>query len=134
MPQFLSDDWIAAARQIRTELEAEGRLPDPGPPSRLNLNITEVPFGAGTVQAHVDTVDGVEIELGHLDTADATITLGYATAQSIFVAGDSAAAMQAFMSNQLKIDGDMTKVMALQTQMQGTDFKPLQERFLAITD
>lgn len=134
MPQFLSEDWIAAARKVREELEATGQLPDAGPPSRLNLNITDVPFGDGTVQAHIDTVDGVDIELGHLDQAEATLTLGYGIAQAIFVAGDANAAMQAFMSNQLKIEGDLTKVMGLQTQLQGTDFKPLQERFLAITD
>jgi putative sterol carrier protein len=134
VPQFLSDDWIAEARKIREDLEAAGQLPEATAPMRLNLNITGVPFGEGTVESHIDTNDGIDIELGHLDRVDATLTLGYPVAQAIFVAGDAAAAMQAFMSNQLKIEGDMTKVMGLQTQLQGTDFKPLQERFLAITD
>jgi hypothetical protein len=55
-------------------------------------------------------------------------------AKAIFIAGDANAAMQAFMSGQLKMTGDATKVMAFQTQLQSADFKPLQERFAAITD
>jgi len=134
VPQFLSEDWIASARKIREELEAEGNLPDAGQPIRVNLDITGVPFGDGTIEAHADTTDGVDIELGHLDPADAAITLGYDVAKAIFIAGDANAAMQAFMSGQLKMTGDATKVMAFQTQLQGNEFKALQERFLAITD
>ena len=134
MPKFLSDDWVAAARKIRSELEASGELPDLGPPIRLNLDITGVPFEEGPVEAHVATTDGIDIELGHLDEADAGISLAYDTAQAIFVAGDANAAMQAFMAGQLKVTGDVTRVMGFQAQLQSTDFKKLQERFLAITD
>lgn len=134
MPKFLSEDWVIAARQIRKDLEAEGDLPDLGPPIRLNLEITGVPFEDDAVDAHVATDDGLDIEVGHLETADATINLPYDIAQKIFVVGDANAAMQAFMAGQLKITGDVTKVMGFQTQLQSTDFKALQERFLAITD
>lgn len=134
MPKFLSDDWVAAARQIRTELEEAGEVPDLGAPIRLNLDITGVPFDDGAVEAHVATDEGLDIELGHLDEADAGISLAYATAQAIFVAGDANAAMQAFMAGQLKVTGDVTRVMSFQTQLQSTDFKQLQQRFMAITD
>lgn len=135
MPKFLSDDWVAAARQIRTELEAADEVPDLGPPIRLNLDITGVPFEEdGTVEAHVATSEGLDIELGHLDEADAGISLAYDIAQAIFVAGDANAAMQAFMAGQLKVTGDVTRVMGFQAQLQTTDFKNLQQRFLAITD
>ncbi|HEY8545319.1 MAG TPA: SCP2 sterol-binding domain-containing protein [Acidimicrobiales bacterium] len=134
MPKFLSDDWVAAARKIRSELEAAGELPDLGQPIRLNLDITGVPFGDDPVEAHVDTTDGIDIELGHLDEADAGISLSYDTAQAIFVAGDANAAMQAFMAGQLKVTGDVTRVMGFQAQLQTADFKKLQERFLEITD
>ena len=33
----------------------------------------------------------------------------------MFISGDQAAAMQAFMSGQIKVDGDMTKLMAMQS-------------------
>jgi hypothetical protein len=134
VPQFLSDDWIASARKVRDELEAEGGLPAVQQPIRVNLDITGVPFGDGEIKAHADTTDGVDIELGHLDAADAAISLGYDVARAIFIAGDANAAMQAFMAGQLKMTGDATKVMAFQTQLQSADFKPLQERFAAFTD
>jgi putative sterol carrier protein len=134
VPKFLTDDWISAARQIRDELDAEGQLPAGGAPIRLNLNVTDVPFGDGDVEAHADTTDGIDMELGHLDAVDATLTLGYDVAQAIFVNGDAAAAMQAFMASQLKVEGDLAKVMALQSQLQSTDFKVLQTRFAEITD
>jgi hypothetical protein len=134
VPKFLTDDWIAAARKIREELDAAGQLPAGGAPIRLNLNVVDMPFGDSTLEAHFDTNDGVDIELGHLEAVDATLTLGYEVAQAIFVAGDAAAAMQAYMASQLKVEGDLAKVMALQTQLQSADFKGLQARFAEITD
>jgi len=131
VPQFLSDEWIAQARKIREEV---GELPAATSPARINLVVTDVPFGSGELEAHVDTHDGIDLELGHLDSVDATLTLGYEIAKSILVAGDTQAAMAAFMAGQLKVEGDVTKVMGLQTQLQSADLKPLQEQFLTITD
>ena len=131
MPQFLSDEWVATARKIRDEI---GELPKANAPARINLLVTDVPFSEGEVKAHLDTTDGIDLELGHLDSVDATLTLGYDTAKAIIVIGDTQAAMAAFMNGQLKVEGDVTKVMGLQTQLQSTDLKPLQEQFLAITD
>jgi hypothetical protein len=134
VPKFLTNDWIAAARKIRDELEATGDLPDGGAPIRLNLNVVDMPFGEAILEAHFDTNGGIDIELGHFETVDATLTLPYDVAQAIFVAGDAAAAMQAYMASQLKVEGDLTKVMAMQTQLQSADFKGLQARFAEITD
>jgi putative sterol carrier protein len=131
VPQFLSDEWVASARKIREEI---GELPAANTPARINLLVTEVPFGDGEVKAYVDTTAGIDLELGHLDTVDATLTLAYDTAKAILVAGDTQAAMAAFMAGQLKVEGDVAKVMGLQTQLQSTDLKPLQDQFLAITD
>ena len=131
MPQFLSDEWVATARKLREEI---GELPAANTPARINLLVTEVPFGDGEVKAHVDTTAGIDLELGFLDTVDATLTLAYDTAKAILVAGDTQAAMAAFMAGQLKVEGDVAKVMGLQTQLQSTDLKPLQDQFLAITD
>jgi putative sterol carrier protein len=131
VPQFLSDQWVEAARKLREEI---GELPSANTPARINMVVTDVPFGDGNVDAHVDTTTGIDLELGHIEPVDATLTLGYDTAKAILVAGDTQAAMAAFMAGQLKVEGDVTKVMGLQTQLQSTDLKPLQEQFLAITD
>jgi putative sterol carrier protein len=80
--------------------------------------ITEVPFGEGTVHSHIDTSSGgLEIELGHLDQADVTVTLDYQTAKAVFVDGTREAAMQAFMAGKVRVQGDLTKlIIALQEQ------------------
>src|SRR5687768_13196328 len=81
----------------------------------MNQIITDVPFGDGTVNAHMDTSGGeLQMDLGHLDTPDVTVTLDYETAKAIFVEGNPQAGMQAFMAGKIKIQGDMTKLMAMQ--------------------
>ena len=111
--KFLSDEWVEAARKIREEAAAPAAAPQP---VRMNLVITEVPFGEGTVEAHMDSTDGeVKLDLGHLDVPDVTATLDYDTAKAMMVDANPQAAMQAFMAGKIKLQGDMTKAMALQT-------------------
>ena len=82
----------------------------------MNQVVTEVPFGDGTLQAHTDTTSGeLVLELGHIENPDVTVTLPYDTAKSLLVDQDQQAAMQAFMSGKIKVEGDMMKLMALQT-------------------
>ena len=102
-----------AARKIREEVDAPTTAPQP---VKMNLVITEVPFGEGTVEAHMDTTNGtVELELGLLDAADVTATLDYDTAKAMMVDANPQAGMQAFMAGKIKLQGDMTKAMALQS-------------------
>ena len=111
---FLSPEWIEAARAIRAELESKATTKPP--PFRMNQIVTGVPFGDGEVKAHTDTTSGeLVLELGHLENPDVTVTLPYETARSILVEQDQQAAMQAFMTGQIKVEGDMMKLMALQT-------------------
>ena len=115
MPQFLSDAWVAEANKIRESHAGESTVTVA--PAKINLNIVECPDGVGTdgtVAAHMDSSGGqMEMDLGHLDAAEATVTVDYATAKSMFVDNNPQAAMQAFMGGKIKIAGDMTKVMAL---------------------
>lgn len=109
---FLSEGWITAAREIRT------RYADQAPTTtasvKVNLNISEVPFEEGNLLAHLDTTSGrLEMELGHLEQADATVTTDYITAKNLVVYQDQVALMQAFMGGKVKIQGDGTKLMAL---------------------
>jgi putative sterol carrier protein len=138
VPAFLSDDWVKQAREIRVELE--GQLPEAKTQLRINMNVTKLPAGVGdggdSLAAHIDTTDSaIDLEVGHLDgDVDATLTLDYETAKAIIVSGKVEAAMQAFMAGQLKIEGDMMKVMAMQTELQNTELEVLHSRFTAITD
>ena len=111
---FLSPEWIEAARAIREELK--GKATTTPPPFRMNQVVTGVPFGDGTINSHTDTTSGdLVMDLGHIEGAEVTVTLPYDTARAILVDGDQQAAMQAFMSGQIKVEGDLSKLMALQT-------------------
>jgi hypothetical protein len=108
-----------AARTLRETLPR----PDTAPPVavRMNLVVTYTPFDAD-VQGHVDTTDGeVIIEDGHLDGPDLTVTVDYETARAIFIDQDAAAAMQAFMGGRIKVDGDLTKMLAMQASAAAPD-------------
>jgi putative sterol carrier protein len=116
---FLSPDWMNAARALRETMPR----PDTAPPVavRMNLVVTDTPFDAD-VQGHVDTTDGeVVIEDGHLDGPDLTVTVDYETARAIFIDQDAAAAMQAFMGGRIKVDGDLTKMLAMQASAAAPD-------------
>ncbi|HEX4903954.1 MAG TPA: SCP2 sterol-binding domain-containing protein [Acidimicrobiales bacterium] len=109
---FLSDEWMAEAKKIREEYAGKSTAA----PQKMKMNqiITEVPFGDGTINAHMDSSSGeMEMDLGHIDDAEVTITIDYATAKAIFVDGNPQAGMQAFMAGKIKVQGDMTKLMAM---------------------
>jgi hypothetical protein len=109
---FLSDEWVAAAKGIYDA--HRGEAPPMPVTLRANLNITDVPFGDNPLKAHLDTSSGeLTLDLGHLETADVTLTMGYDTAKAQIVSQDQQAVMQAFMAGRIKIEGDMSKVMAL---------------------
>ena len=82
--EFLSEEWIAAAQAIRESYA--GKATTSPPPMKMNVVITEVPFGAGSMDAHIDTTDGeMSLDMGHLEGEDLTVTVDYATAKAIFI-------------------------------------------------
>ena len=110
---FLSDAWVDEARRIREEYEGKtGSVPHQ---MRMNLVITEVPFGEGSIDAHMDTSDGrLKLETGHIDPVDLKVTLDYTTAKAILVEGNPQVGMQAFMAGKVRVEGDMAKLMMMQ--------------------
>ncbi|QGG94667.1 hypothetical protein [Actinomarinicola tropica] len=127
--EFLSPEWVAAATQIRDEYR--GRVSPPALPIRANLVVTDAPFSAEPLRAFIDTSDGeLIIEMGVLDPVDLTVTVDYETARRVFVQGDQQAAMEAFLGGRIAVDGDMTKLLALQAQ--GAD--PLAEEIARRVD
>ena len=131
--QFLSDEWMTAAKAIREKYADQATKVTTV--IRMNQVITDVPFGSGTVTAYLDTSSGdVVMDLGELDTPDLTVTTDWETARKIFVDGDQAAGMQAFMSGKIKVTGDMMKVMGMQTAIPQTDItKVIADEIKAIT-
>ena len=99
--EFLSDDWFTAV----SALEAP---PTPAAMQGVTINMV-VTKPEGDIEAHMG--DG-KINKGLADGAQTTITVPFDTAKALFVKRDQQAAMQAFMSGQIKVTGDMTKLMA----------------------
>jgi hypothetical protein len=136
MPPFLSDAWIDEAKKIRDEV---GDSDTPAPHKvRMNMVIVECPDGVGsdgTVHTHMDTSSGqLEMDLGHLDSPDLTVTADYATAKAIFVDQNPQAGMQAFMAGKVKVQGDMSKLMAMQAGAPDAKAQEIAQRIQAITD
>jgi putative sterol carrier protein len=109
---FLSEEWLSEVRKIGEEFSGGAA---PAHAVKMNQIITDVPFGDGTINAHMDTSSGeMQMDMGHIENPDVTVTLDYETAKAIFVEGNPQAGMQAFMAGKVKVQGDMTKLMAMQ--------------------
>jgi hypothetical protein len=108
--EFLSEDWIGAVRAIGEDYRQYAQSVE-SPSVEMNLVVTDVPFGSGSLSAHVSNTEGViEVELQHLDGVDLVVTVDYDTARSIVVEQDASAAMRAFMLGKIRLEGDLAKV------------------------
>ena len=104
---FLSQPWFDAVDELRSEQpDAPEALAD----ASINITVTGGPDG--DVDVHL--ADGA-FDRDHTESAPTKLTVPYEVAKKLFIDGDQSAAMQAFMSGKIKVEGDMTKVMALQT-------------------
>ncbi len=131
--QFLSEEWLIEARSIRAEYDGKGAIIDQS--IRMNLVIGTVPFGEGTVQAHVDTSSGeLVLDTGHIEAVDLTVTLDYDVAKAILVEGNPQAGIQAFMSGKIRVEGDIAKLMALQTMTPDPAAVEIGSRIMAMTE
>jgi hypothetical protein len=134
--EFLSPEWIAAVRTLRDEYH--DRVRPPSIPVQANVVVTGAPFGEAEILGSIDTSDGqLVLEEGHLTDPDLTITTDYATAKALFVQQDPNAAMQAVFSGKVKVQGDMTRLLALQLPLNeaesATVAREIAERVQAFT-
>lgn len=117
---FLSPEWVSAARAIREKYADEAH--EIAVAIRMNQVITDAPFDSETIEIFLDTSSGsLDLDFGALDEPDLVVTTDYATARSILVEQDAAAAMQAFFTGRIQVAGDVTKMMAMQLAMPADD-------------
>lgn len=128
MAKFLSDEWFAKVQQITEEL---GDIEIPGPLKDLTLNLT-VTLADGTEKKV--NMSGGQFGQGHKAGAPVTVLLPADIAKKIFVDADQQAGMQAFMSGQMRVEGDVTKLMVLQTVQPSDDLKDLMADIREQTD
>src|SRR4051794_35455954 len=104
----------------------------------MNMVISEVPFGTGSVDAHMDTTSGeLVMDKGHIDGADLKLGIDWATAKAILIDQNAQAGMQAFMAGKIKVmEGDMTKLLAMQAQAASPDpvAKEVADKIQGITE
>ena len=130
---FLSDEWMTEAKKIREEYRGKAAVA----PAAMKMNqiVTDVPFGDGTINAHMDSSSGeMEMDLGHIENPEVTVTIDYPTAKAIFVDNNPQAGMQAFMAGKIKVQGDMTKLMAMQSGTPDPTAQEVAEKIKAITE
>jgi hypothetical protein len=118
--EFLSPAWIDAVHAVRDEYH--DRVRPPTIPVRANVVVTGAPFGEPEILGSIDTSAGqLALEAGHVAEPDLTITTDYATAKALFVQQDPNAAMQAVFAGKIKVQGEMTKLLALQLPLNEAD-------------
>ena len=132
MPPFLSDDWFAETAELRKDY-ADIPVSPATEGLEVNLRLTGGP--GGDTDAHLAPGDGgLAIGKGFLPSAPTTVIIGQDVAREMFVNGNMQPAMQAFMKGEIKVEGDMTKVMALQQAgAPGPRQQELQQKIQAIT-
>jgi hypothetical protein len=127
MPKFLSDEWFAKVKEL---VDDAGDIEIPGPLKDLTFNLTvATPEGEQKVHIHAGVFGK-----GHADGAPVTVSVPGDIARKIFIDGDQQAGMQAFMSGQMRVDGDVTKLMVLQSVQPSDDLKDLMTDIKDVTE
>ena len=124
---FLSDDWFTAMDALRAEVGD----PEVAPAMKdLKLNIVVTGGPEGDREVHLDAG---QFRPGAVDGAPTKLIVPFDVARSIFIDGNQQAAMQAFMTGKVRVEGDISRVMAMQTAGTSPSQQAFQDRLKAIT-
>jgi hypothetical protein len=124
--EFLSDEWFARVDEL---IAGAGDLEIPAAMKAVEVNVTVVGPGGDT---KLFMKDGLFFR-GHQDGAPASLTLSSELARRIFVDGDTAAGVQGFLAGEIKVEGDLAKVVAMQTTLPSEPQKRLTRQIAEIT-
>ena len=127
MPAFLSNEWFDKVDSLTAEA-GDLNLSPALAGMALNMTVTE----AGKEDINL-SLDGGKIQKGLSSNAKTTLTMDEETLRKVFLEFDMAAAMQAFMTGKIKVQGDMSQLMALQTARPSDEQKALFQRVLEMT-
>ena len=124
--RFLSDGWFT---EVDALIAAAGDLQIPPAMKAVEVNVTVTSPG-GDIQLFIK--DGV-LARGHRAGAVTSLTLSADLARKIFVDGDAAAGIQAFVAGEIRAEGDLSKLVAMQTVEPSEPQKQLTKKIAAIT-
>ncbi len=123
---FLSTEWFDALDAL---VAKAGDLKIPEAMKAVELNITVTSPG-GATKAYLK--QGV-LYRGHREGAPTSLTLSEALARKVFVEADTAAGIQAFLAGDMKAEGDLAKLVAMQMEEPSEPQKQLAKQVAAIT-
>lgn len=124
--EFLSDAWFSEVDRL---IAASGDLKIPLEMKAVEVNVTVTSPKGDT---HVYMKDGLMYR-GHRDGAPTSLTLDVSLARKIFIDADVAAGVQAFLDGDMRVDGDLAKLVAMQTVEPSEPQKRLTQKIAAIT-
>ena len=123
---FLSDEWFTKVDEL---IAAAGDLHIPEAMRTAKVNIT-VKSTKGETQLFMK--DGL-FQRGHEPSFTTSLTLAEDIARKIFVDGDTAAGVQAYLEGLIQVEGDLATVVAMQTVEPSEPQKKLTRQIAAIT-
>ena len=123
---FLSHEWFTEVDQL---IAKAGDLKIPAAMKAVELNVT-ITSPAGDTQVYVK--DGVLFQ-GHRPGAPTSLTLDAALARKVFVDADTAAGIAAFLAGDMKADGDLKALVAMQMEEPSAEQQRLAKAIAAIT-
>jgi hypothetical protein len=124
--EFLSEAWFSEVDRL---IAASGDLQIPAEMKAVEVNVTVTSPGGDKL---VYVKDGM-LYRGHRDGAPTSLVLDVGLARKIFVEADTAAGVQAFLGGEMKVEGDLAKLVAMQTVEPSEPQKRLTQKIAAIT-
>jgi hypothetical protein len=121
--RFLSDEWFEAVDALRDKAPA---APEEVADIAVNMVVTGGPDGERTLH-----FAGGRFDRGLVDGAPTTVTVPHRVARSLLVDLDPGVAITAFMTGEIRVDGDLNRLMELQ-QSVGATLSPTVEQLAFI--
>jgi putative sterol carrier protein len=123
---FLSDEWFTEVDKL---IAAAGDLQIPPAMKDAKVNIT---VNTANGPTKLSMKDGLFTK-GHDASYQTTLTVADDIARKIFVEGDAAAGVQAFLEGKISVEGDLATVVAMQTVEPSEKQMKLTRQIAAIT-
>ncbi len=125
--KFMTEAWF---NEVDALIAAAGDLEAPAALHDLVLNVTVTGTDEGDKNM---SIVGGKFERNHHPSAPTKMILPVDLAHRIFIDNDQSAGMQGFMSGQIKIEGDMSRLMVMNTVQPSAKQRELQGKIKGIT-
>ena len=104
---FLSDGWFTQADKIQNDVNAP--VPAAIKDLKINMQVTGGPSGEVAFR-----MEAGRLVKGHAADAPTKLVIPFDTARAMLIDQNQQAVMSAFMSGQIRVEGDMAKLMQMQ--------------------